>query len=327
MKIVFLKKKKTDHDEISLVLILFFIISTLIISTIPFMVIPSNSSLYIENNEMDDHEFHDKTISNDLCESDNPGNFTLSIDRELVEEEESFSLIWTASDGAENYSVYESAKNITKIDGNSTLIAEGLTRLNYSKIAYGVGIKYYVIVARNSSGDTLSNCVSIIIEESEESEDDRDGDGGLLFALPPPQFLLIGIILFLSISGIMYYKIRKDKFREPHPGIPHTFERTGKKSFEKSMNGAFHVDKKVKPAKEIIKEVIKNETLLKLVEEGKSLKDNELSSISEDYLKKVDKIPWESEDEKIDFITEMLSLTPEERDDIIDYMLEKSKMD
>ena len=50
----------------------------------------------------------------------------------------------------------------------------------------------------------------------------------------------------------------------------------------------------------------------------------ELDSITLDFFHKVDSFQWDDEKQKVEFISEMLALTPEERDDIINYMIEKS---
>ncbi|MHA1658751.1 MAG: hypothetical protein ACTSUT_06475, partial [Promethearchaeota archaeon] len=53
----------------------------------------------------------------------------------------------------------------------------------------------------------------------------------------------------------------------------------------------------------------------------------ELTAISDNFLKKIDKFNWKNEDEKFKFIKEMLALIPEERKDILGYMLKKSGKD
>ncbi|MHA1933208.1 MAG: CBM96 family carbohydrate-binding protein, partial [Promethearchaeota archaeon] len=62
---------------------------------------------------------------------------------------------WTQSAGADNYSIFVSDSNITEINGNLTLIQEGITDLNYT-LSIWSGLHYVVAVAYNESGYTLS---------------------------------------------------------------------------------------------------------------------------------------------------------------------------
>ena len=145
----------------------------------------TNRYEYTLNTKNDDKstEINDKNKDlGDLHNSDNPDNFTLSTNKNIVCEGGIFTLSWTPSEGADNYSVYSSPKNITKIDGDSTLVKNNLTRLNYSIIASDIGLLYYVIVAYNKSGATLSNCVKIQIIESEGSSEGKGLGGDFLSA-------------------------------------------------------------------------------------------------------------------------------------------------
>ncbi len=246
-----------------------------------------------------------------LRNSDNPGNFTLSTDKNIVLEEGIFTLFWTPSKGADNYSLYSSTKNITIIDGDCTLIKDNITRLNYTIVAGDIGLIFYIVEAYNKSGSTLSNSVKIQIIESGESSDSRDYGGDLLaesFFLIP--ILLIAIILLLSFSGIMRYKTKRRHF----------FDTTN----EEIQPEEIQAIRNIKSGTEILNETISNSNILNLMEEGKDLSKFELSSTSPDFLYKVDKFKWNYESEKVEFIKEMLTLTPEEREDIINYMGEKS---
>ncbi len=90
------------------------------------------------------------------------------------------------------------------------------------------------------------------------------------------------------------------------------------------------LSKKTKTSKEIIVNEINNDYLLLLLEKSQieEHSDNfskfELTAISDNFLKKIDKFNWKNEDEKFKFIKEMLALTPEEREDILGYMFKKS---
>jgi hypothetical protein len=93
-----------------------------------------------------------------------PGDLELGSDAESPEIDGDFNLNWNASAGADNYSVYQSASFITTIDGSVTLLAEGLTTLLYAIEGYTPGTYYFIVVAENEFGETLSNCIQIVVE-------------------------------------------------------------------------------------------------------------------------------------------------------------------
>ena len=88
--------------------------------------------------------------------------------------------------------------------------------------------------------------------------------------------------------------------------------------------------KKTKTSKKIIVNEINNDYLLLLLEKSQieehsnNFSKFELTAISDNFLKKIDEFNWKNEDEKFKFIKEMLALTPEDREDILEYMFKKS---
>ena len=287
-------------------------------------------------------------VIENLRYSANPENFTLTINKNSAYEGEPFILSWTASIGADNYSIYSSIKNITKIDGNCTLIKKDLTRLNYTIIARDIGLIYYVVVAYNKSGDTLSNCVKINILESEGGGDNGDyGNEALFLGLPdiknPLPFLIAAIMILFLFSSVMYYKVKRKNIVRPEDGIFPEYKPVKYIPIEFKPNSYVDKDaykeygdkrvediqgiKRLKSVTTILNGTINNKNLLKSIEEARDLKKFELSSISPDFLNKVDKFKWDNERQKVEFIKEMFALTPEERDDIINYMIEKSNKD
>ncbi len=145
---------------------------------------------------------------------------------------------------------------------------------------------------------------------------------------PYLNYLALGfvIILFLVLSISITYAKRRNLFKPlesikelPRGSISHPIKKNG------------YLTRNIKTSKECINDFTKNEILLPLVSE-KLTEDElersrtlELTSISDNFLHKVDDINWEDELQKARFIREMLALTPEEREEIIDYMLEKSR--
>lgn len=305
--------RKNYHKAILLVIII-LIIS---ISSIYLLQISNYHCNYsINRKKIGDMTEKSKTDNNlgILQPSDNPSNFFLTTDKNVVYEGGNITFFWTASEGADNYSLYVSTKNTTTIDENCLLIIEGLTKLNYSIKTSDSGIRYYVVVAYNESGNTLSNCVKISIVEI----DDSDGKGDLsteMLSGPLIIILIIGIVFILSITAIVRYREKKRLiFRPPSEHISYD---------EKDED--FQSIKKPKNAREIINELINNEDILDWINQEKDLKKFELSSISTDFLNKVDIFRWTDLTQKIQFIKEMLALTPKERDDVISYMMERSK--
>ena len=122
----------------------------------------------------------------------------------------------------------------------------------------------------------------------------------------PFLILAFGIIFFLVLGISISYAKSRDLFNPQ----------------EKSR-------KNTRRSKEIIDYSINNNLLIQLIsgdeEESELVKTFQLTSITEDFLHRIDLLGWEDERQKARFIREMLALTPEERDDIIDYMLEKSR--
>ncbi|MFW9881972.1 MAG: ABC transporter substrate-binding protein, partial [Candidatus Thorarchaeota archaeon] len=90
-----------------------------------------------------------------------PGNFLLDTDADDPDTDGNFSLNWTSSDGANNYSIYTSQEVITGINGDVTLIADQDATSPYSITNMKTGTHYFVAVAYNATGKTLSNCVNV----------------------------------------------------------------------------------------------------------------------------------------------------------------------
>ena len=92
-----------------------------------------------------------------------PGTFTLSSDAKTPDTDGSFTLTWTSSSGANNYSVYRHSGFITEINGSLTSLANETTDLMLTLSDYLDGTYYFIIVAYNTYGDTLSNCISVLV--------------------------------------------------------------------------------------------------------------------------------------------------------------------
>ncbi|MBA7631843.1 hypothetical protein ES703_39379 [subsurface metagenome] len=108
-----------------------------------------------------------------------PGSFTLSTDAGNPDTNGIFNLIWTNSEGADNYSLYVYNSYITEINSSLTLLENQTAISPYSISGLINGTYYYVIVAINRFGNTCSNCIKVLVELSTPpppSPPDDDGD-------------------------------------------------------------------------------------------------------------------------------------------------------
>jgi len=121
------------------------------------------------------HNTQGDTLSNNIYVNVSlmpPGSFVLTSDAGTPDSDGNFDLSWTSSTGADNYSIYRHDSYISIIDGGQTLLVDQvgifISPLSVSGLASGV--YYFVVVAHNRQGDTLSNNlnvnVSVILPES-----------------------------------------------------------------------------------------------------------------------------------------------------------------
>ncbi len=93
-----------------------------------------------------------------------PGDVALSSDAGTPDIDGNFNLIWNVSSGANSYSVYGYVSLITEINGSITLIADQSTTSPYLISGLPNGTYYYIVVAHNQYGDTLSNNIQITVQ-------------------------------------------------------------------------------------------------------------------------------------------------------------------
>ena len=118
-----------------------------------------------------------------------PGIFALSSDAGAPDINGSFDLTWGSSDGANNYSVYQYSKFITEINGSLTNLVDEIEALTLPLTGYADGTYYFIVVAHNNEGDTLSNCIDVTVAHppppgyfvlsSDAGDPDADGNFGL----------------------------------------------------------------------------------------------------------------------------------------------------
>jgi len=119
-----------------------------------------------------------------------PGPFTLSTNVTGPDYNGIFELTWTPSAGADNYSIYSFDKPITEF--NNSLVLEGTYQAATSPtvLQMGAGIHYFVIIAYNETGSTLSNYEMVDVRipplpftlNSNAEDPDTDGDFTLTFS-------------------------------------------------------------------------------------------------------------------------------------------------
>ncbi|MFX1257866.1 MAG: hypothetical protein ACFFAN_08410 [Promethearchaeota archaeon] len=142
--------------------------------------------------------------------------FSLYSNADNPDDDGDFALNWDDSVGADNYSVYVSNSFITIIDGTCTEIATEIQATTLPISGLGSGIYYYVVVAYNETGSTLSNCIQINIQLPSENGDDGDDDdssvNGSNIQISMVYLILIGLsatIISLVIGLVLYSRIVK----------------------------------------------------------------------------------------------------------------------
>lgn len=93
-----------------------------------------------------------------------PGPFTLSSSADNPDDDGIFDLIWTESSGTDNYSIYRHSKFITILNESLSLVMNQNASSPHSITGLTDGSYYYVVVAYNETGYTLSNCILVIVE-------------------------------------------------------------------------------------------------------------------------------------------------------------------
>jgi len=125
-----------------------------------------------------------------------PSSFLLDSTAESPDDDGNFTLTWDAALGAESYSVYEYISYITVYNGSLTPLATDITSLSLPLTGYSNGTYYFIVVAHNTNGDTLSNCITVVVEIPPV---DGDGDGDGIIPGYPLYLLLIVVGVITSI--------------------------------------------------------------------------------------------------------------------------------
>lgn len=139
------------------------------------------------------------TIIHDNICGNRPSNFLLESDAGNPDNDGSFTLTWGAS-GAVNYTVYEHSGYITVINSSLGLpLTSETTDLFLPITGYSNGTYYFIVVAHNDNGDTLSNCLIVIVEIPPEGPSDGVIPGYPIYLL---------LTLFTLMTAILIKKKR-----------------------------------------------------------------------------------------------------------------------
>ncbi|MFX1588871.1 MAG: CARDB domain-containing protein [Promethearchaeota archaeon] len=95
-----------------------------------------------------------------------PENFILSSNANDPDYDGVFELKWTPSSKANNYSIYSYSSYITEINSSLILLADETTDSSLDLSGYLTGVYYFIVVAHNDYGDTLSNCIDVKVKRT-----------------------------------------------------------------------------------------------------------------------------------------------------------------
>jgi len=115
-----------------------------------------------------------------------PTSFKLATDADSYDTDGAFNLSWTESYDADNYSLYQYDKEITKINGSIEEIVSGNTNRTYLITNLDRGTYYYKVVAFNQYGNYSSNSISVVVQ------------------FPPDSFNLIQPDPMIDTDGIIF---------------------------------------------------------------------------------------------------------------------------
>ena len=81
-----------------------------------------------------------------------------------------FDLDWTIAEFAKNYTIYEFSSYITTLNGSLTVIVDETTDMTHHLSGYSDGVYFFIAVAKNNHGITLSNCIMVTVGIPSSSE-------------------------------------------------------------------------------------------------------------------------------------------------------------
>ena len=140
-----------------------------------------------------------------------PWPFTLSSNADSPDTDGQFELNWTISIDANNYSIYMYNSEITEINASVTLIASGITDLNYS-MSLESGTYYILIRSYNEVGLIDSNQIMITVEIPV-----GEPFNFISFLTNPLTIISFGIII--GVLAVVIIKFRKRSYKSTEKEI------------------------------------------------------------------------------------------------------------
>ncbi len=134
-------------------------------------------------------------------------------------------LTWTNSPNVDNYSIYKSKKYITGINDDLTLVESGLKKNSFNITQVEEGIFYYIVVAYNEFGYSISNCASIRLGAPPREEPNNDT---LIIFLIIMIMILISVIISITLIGGSSMKRIKRELKQKE-GVVNTLKDLRKK--------------------------------------------------------------------------------------------------
>ncbi|MHA1242555.1 MAG: hypothetical protein ACTSQU_17475 [Promethearchaeota archaeon] len=140
-----------------------------------------------------------------------PGPFILSSNTSFIivfDSNTRISLAWTSSEGAESYDLYGSLNYyITEKDGPAVYqIVSGLTTNSIVLELPESGKFYFVVVAYNGSGETMSNVITIEVDIRQFNYEYKPNAEAITIVV-----IVIIVVIAVFISGILLIYKRKQK--------------------------------------------------------------------------------------------------------------------
>ena len=96
-----------------------------------------------------------------------PGLFSILSDADDPDFDGDFSVTWSPSAYADNYSLYVYSSLITEINSSLTLLLDEVTDLSYEASGYSNGTYYFLVVAKNGNGNTNSSNLIVNVKTAD----------------------------------------------------------------------------------------------------------------------------------------------------------------
>jgi len=159
------------------------------------LIIDSSDKIYITGNYRIG-PFYDLYLIKLSIES--PGGFQLSPPSGTIDDDGEFTLSWSVSPRARNYSIYEYSSYITEINGSLTIKADETDVYSLPISNYNDGVYYFRAVAFNNFGNSTSNCIYITVS-IQSTQPQISGYNLLIFSL------IIGITSVILVKKRLKY--------------------------------------------------------------------------------------------------------------------------